>query len=202
MEKEEDLRRIETLVRDSFWNVYRPGCDEHYLVHLLREDPAYVKELGYVMEKDGRLIGQIIFMRTVIRSDDGTDVDVLTFGPISIAPDMQRRGYGKMFLDFCLEKAAGMGFGAVLIEGNHAFYSHCGFDYARKFGIRYHDLPEGADRSFFLCRELIDGYLDGVTGVYETPAVYYISDEDLRKVDEFDASFPSKEKLKLPGQLV
>lgn len=90
------------------------------------------------------------------------------------------------------------GFGAVLFEGNIGFYSHCGFDYASKFGIRYHDLPEGEDASFFLCRELIPGYLDGITGVYQTPKGYYVEDSN---VEEFDKAFPPKEKLKLPGQI-
>ena len=83
-------------------------------------------------------------------------------------------------------------------RGNIQFYRHCGFDYARKFGIRYHDLPEGADDSFFLCRELIPGYLNGITGVYQTPRGYYVDDQD---VEAFDRQFPPKEKLKLPGQL-
>ena len=91
-----------------------------------------------------------------------------------------------------------MGFGAVLFEGNIGFYGHSGFTYARHFGIRYHDLPEGADDSFFLCRELIPGYLDGITGVYQTPRGYYVDDAD---VEAFDRDFPPKEKLKLPGQI-
>ena len=197
-EREEDHGEVENLVREAFWNVYRPGCSEHYVIHVLRGDAAFVKELDLVMEKDGRLIGQNMFMKTVINADDGTDVPVLTMGPICITPDLKRKGYGKHLLDFSLEKAAGMGFGAVLFEGNIAFYGKCGFDYAEKFGIRYHDLPEGADQSFFLCRELIPGYLDGVTGVYRTPAGYYVDDAD---VEAFDGNFPPKEKLKLPGQL-
>lgn len=97
-----------------------------------------------------------------------------------------------------MEKAAALGFGAVLIEGNIDFYGNSGFDYARKFGIRYHDLPEGADDSFFLCKELVSGYLNGITGVNQTPNGYYVDDSD---VEEFDKGFPLKEKLKLPGQL-
>ena len=119
-------------------------------------------------------------------------------GPICVAPELKRKGYGKALLDFSLEKAAALGFGAVLFEGNLDFYSKCGFDYARKFGIRYHDLEEGEDDSFFLCRELIPGYLDGVTGVYQTPAGYYVDPDD---AELFDATFPPKEKKKLPGQL-
>lgn len=197
-ERKEEYREVENLVRESFWNVYRPGCSEHYVIHVLRDDPAFVKELDFVMEKDGKLIGQNIFMKTTIEADDGKTIDVLTMGPIGIAPELKRKGYGKAILDYSLEKAAEMGFGAVLFEGNIGFYGKSGFDYASKFGIRYHDLPEDADSSFFLCKELIPGYLDGITGVYQTPKGYYVEDAD---VDEFDKNFPPKEKLKLPGQI-
>ena len=198
LEKKEDYREVENLIRESFWNVYRPGCYEHYVIHVLRDDPAFIKELDFVMEKDGRLIGQNMFMKTVINADDGRDITVLTMGPICITPELKRKGYGKFLLDYSLEKAAGLGFRAVLFEGNIGFYGKSGFDYASRFNIRYHDLPEDADSSFFLCRELIPGYLDGVTGVYQTPPGYYVADKD---VEAFDESFPPKKKLKLPGQL-
>ena len=198
LEKEEDYRAVENLVRESFWNVYRPGCSEHYVIHVLRDDPAFVKELDFVMEQDGRLIGQNMFVKTIIESDNGRTIPVLTMGPIGITPELKRKGYGKALLDYSLEKATEMGFGAVLFEGNIDFYGKSGFTYAREFGIRYHDLPDGADDSFFLCKELIPGYLHDVTGVYQTPQGYYVKDED---VDEFDKGFPPKEKLKLPGQI-
>ena len=198
LEKPEDYREVENLVREAFWNVYRPGCSEHYVIHVLRDDPAFVKELDFVMEQNGVLIGQNMFMRTVIHADDGRVIPVLTMGPIGITPERKRHGYGKDLLDYSLEKATAMGFGAVLFEGNIGFYGKCGFRYARNFGIRYHDLPEGADDSFFLCKELIPGYLDGITGVYQTPLGYYVDDAD---VEKFDKSFPHKEKLRLPGQI-
>ena len=198
LEKKKDHREVESLIRDSFWNVYRPGCYEHYVIHRLRDDPAFVKELDLVMEKDGVIIGQNMFMKTVIETDDGRIIDVLTMGPICIAPELKRKGYGKKLLDYSLEKARELGFGAVLFEGNIGFYGKSGFDYASRSGIRYHDLPEDADSSFFLCKELISGWLDGVTGVYQTPQGYYVSDKE---VEEFDKGFPYKEKLKLPGQL-
>ena len=197
LEQVEEYRDVETLVREAFWNVYRPGCWEHYVLHVLRDDPDFVKELDLVMEQDGRLIGQNMFMRTVINADDGEDIPVLTMGPIGITPELKRKGDGKKLLDDSLEKAAAMGFGAVLFEGNIDFYGKSGFDYARNFGIRYHDLPEDADDSFFLCKELTPGYLDGVTGVYQTPRGYYVDDAD---VEAFDQAFPPKEKLRLPGQ--
>ena len=198
LERFEEHRDVENLVREAFWNVYRPGCSEHYVIHVLRDDPAFVKELDFVMEQNGRLIGQNVFMKTVIQADDGRVVPVLTMGPIGILPELKRQGYGKALLDYSLEKATELGFGAVLFEGNIDFYGKSGFDYASKFGIRYHDLPEDADASFFLCKELVPGYLDGVTGVYQTPQGYYVDDAD---VDAFDKAFPPKEKLKLSGQL-
>ena len=198
LERKEDHRAVENLVREAFWNVYRPGCSEHFVIHVLRGDPAFVKELDFVMEQNGKLIGQNMFMRTVIEADDGRVIDVLTMGPIGITPALKRRGYGKKLLDYSLAKAAELGYGAVLFEGNIGFYGHSGFTYARSFGIRYHDLPEGADDSFFLCKELIPGFMDGITGVYQTPRGYYVDDAD---VEKFDKAFPHKEKLRLPGQI-
>ena len=198
LEKAKDYREVENLIRESFWNVYRPGCSEHYVIHILRDDPDFVKELDFVMEQNGKLIGQNMFMKTVISADDGRDIPVLTMGPICITPELKLKNYGKALLDYSLKKATELRFGAVLFEGNIGFYGKSGFKYARNFGIRYHDLPKGADDSFFLCRELISGYLDGITGVYQTPQGYYVKDED---VEEFDKNFPPKEKLKLSSQI-
>ena len=122
LERSEDYREVENLVRESFWNVYRPGCSEHFVIHVLRDDPAFVKELDFVMEQDGVLIGQNMFMQTVINADDGRVIPVLTMGPIGITPELKRKGYGKKLLDHSLEKATVLGFGAVLFEGNIAFY--------------------------------------------------------------------------------
>ena len=198
LERKDEHREVENLVRESFWNVYRPGCLEHFVLHQLRNDAGFIPELDFVMESDGKLIGQNMFMKTYIKSDDGRNIPVLTMGPIGIIPELKRQGYGKMLLDYSLKKATEMGFGAVLFEGNIDFYSKSGFAFARNFGIRYHDLPEGADDSFFLCKELISGYLDIITGVYHTPKGYYVNESD---AEEFDKAFPPKEKLKLSGQL-
>lgn len=198
LENESDQAYVENLVRESFWNVYKPGCAEHYVIHVLRNDPDFIKELDFVMEKDGKIIGQNMFMKAAVMADDGTVVPILTMGPICIAPELKRQGYGKMLLDYSLEKARDMGFGAVMFEGNIDFYGKSGFTFARDFGIRYHGLPDGEDDSFFLGIELIPGYLKDVTGTYSTPAGYFVADAD---VDEFDKQFPPKEKLKLPGQI-
>ena len=198
LEREEEYREVESLVRDSFWNVYRPGCLEHYVLHQLRNDPAFVRELDFVMEMEGRLIGQNMFMRAKIKADDGRDIPIMAMGPICIRNDLKRKGYGKILLDYSLEKAAGLGCGALCFEGNIAFYGKSGFTYAGKYGIRYHGLPEGEDASFFLCRELTPGYLDGITGEYSPPEGYFV---DEAEAEEYDKTFPRREKLILPGQI-
>ncbi len=200
-ETESEYRAVENLVREAFWNVYRPGCLEHYVLHRYRSNPAFVKELDLVMEKDGQLIGQNMFVRTSIRADDGREVPIMTMGPICIAPAFKRQGYGKKLLDFSLERAAALGCGALCFEGNIGFYGKSGFTYASDFGIRYHGLPEGADASFFLCRELIPGWLHGVSGEYAPPEGYFVAERDPEGFAAFDAQFPPKEKKVLPGQL-
>ena len=198
LERKEEHREVENLVRESFWNVYRPGCLEHYVLHCLRIDKDFVPELDFVMEQNGKLIGQNMFMRANIKADDGRDIPIMTMGPICITPELKRKGYGKILLDYSLEKARELGCGAVCFEGNIDFYGKSGFTFAGSFGIRYHGLPEGEDASFFLCKELIPGYLNGITGEYATPQGYFV---DEAKAEEFDKNFPYKEKLKLPGQI-
>ena len=193
-----DRAEVENLVRESFWNVYRPGCMEHYVLHTMRDVAAFVPELNFVMEKDGKIIGQNVFVRAEILADDGRAIPVMTMGPICIANELKRQGYGKILLDYSLEKAAEMGAGAVCFEGNIDFYGKSGLRLASDFGIRYYDALVAEETPFFLCKELTPGYLDGITGKYYSPKCYLV---DENEVEEFDKQFPPKEKLKLPGQL-
>ena len=198
-ETAEDYRAVENLTREAFWNVYRPGCTEHYILHRFRDRPEFVKELDLCLLLSGRIIGHIMFARAEIKADNGNILPVMTFGPMSIHPEFQRRGYGKILLDHALKKAAEMGAGAVCIEGNMAFYGKCGFDIASKSGIHYYAEPRENIVPYFLLKQLRTGFLDGITGVYKPPAGYFA---DEAEAEEFDKLFPPKVKLKLPGQLV
>ena len=161
LETKDDYRNVENLTRESFWNVYRPGCMEHYVLHCYRDDPAFVPELDFVMELDGALIGQIIYVRSEIKCDDGRSVPIMTFGPIGIAPNYKRQGYGKILLDFSMEKAKKMGANALAITGNIAFYGKSGFVPAKTTGVRYADDPEA---DYFLIKELTPGFLSDIPG--------------------------------------
>lgn len=199
LETPNDYRKVENLTREAFWNVYRPGCMEHYVLHCYRDREDFVPELDFVMEKDGEIIGHVMYVRAKIQADDGREIPIMTFGPISIAPEYKRKGYGKALLDYSMEKAKKMGVGALCMEGNIDFYGKSGFVVASTKGIHYYAEPREEEVPYFLLKELKEGFLDGITGVYHTPEGYFV---DEKAVEKFDVDFPSKEKLKLPGQLV
>lgn len=197
-EEPKDYAIVENLTRDAFWNVYRPGCLEHYVLHVLRLDRDFVPELDLVLEKDGQIIGHIMYMKAAIKTTAGTELPIMTFGPLSIAPNYKRQGYGKILLDYSLARAAELGCGAVCMEGNIDFYGKSGFVLAGTQGIFYYAAPFGEILPYVLLKELHPGYLNGIEGVYHTPPSYFV---DEQKAAVFDAQFPYKEKQKLPGQL-
>lgn len=200
-EERKDWREVENLVRESFWNVYRPGCMEHFVLHRYRSDPNFIPELDLVMEEDGKIIGQVMFSKAELTLSDGSLFPVWTFGPICIHPDYKRKGYGLKLLLHSLEKAREAGVGCLCMEGNIDFYSHAGFVHASTFGINYHGEPEGSDVPYFLALELIPGYLEGIRGTYCPPKGYFVCEDDPDAFAAYEASFPAKERKILPGQL-
>ena len=198
LETERDHRAVENLTREAFWNVYRPGCLEHYVLHCYRDDPAFVPELDFVMELDGELIGQVIYVRSEILCEDGRKVPIMTFGPISIAPAYKRKGYGKRLLEYSMAQARKLGAGALAITGNIDFYGKSGFVPAKTKGVRYAD---DLVADYFLICELEPGFLNGISGTYQDPAGYFVCEQDPAGFAQFEATFPAKQKQKLPGQL-
>lgn len=199
LETKQDYKEVENVTREAFWNVYRPGCMEHYVLHCYRDREDFIKELDFVMEKDGKIIGHVMYSKAEIKADDGRKIPIMTFGPISILPEYKRKGYGKKLLDYSMQKAKEMGAGALCIEGNIDFYGKSGFVVASTKGIHYYAEPREDEVPYFLVKELEEGFLDGMEGIYHTPEGYFV---DEKEVESFDQQFPKKEKLKLPGQLV
>lgn len=197
-EEPKDFRTTENLTREAFWNVYRPGAQEHYVLHCFRNDPAFVKELDFVMELNGEMIGQVIYVRSQIDCDDGTKLPAMTFGPISIAPAFKCKGYGKILLDYSMEQAKEVGAGALFITGNINFYGKSGFVPALTKGIKYADDPSA---EYFLVKELKNGFLDGISGTYKDPEGYFVCEKNADAFNEYDATFTKKKKLRLEGQL-
>ncbi len=204
LEKPEDYREVENLTREAFWNVYRPGCTEHYVLHCYRDNPDFIPELDFVMEEDGRIIGHVMFSKAQLILNDGTRKPSWTFGPISIHPDYKRKGYGLRMLQYALEEARKMGVGFLCMEGNIDFYRNAGFGLASKFNIHYHDFPKEEEVPFFLAQELIPGWLvaNGIDeATYCPPKGYFVADENPEAFEAYEATFPKKERLRIPGQL-
>ena len=201
LEQPGEQRVVENLTREAFWNVYRPGCTAHYVLNQYRTNPDFIPELNLVMEEDGRLIGHVMFSRAELVLDDGTKRPSWTFGPISIHPDYQRKGYGLKLLQHALEKARQLGIGFLCMEGNINFYRHAGFDLASKLGIHYHAEPRNAEVPYFLAQELIPGWLNGIEATYCPPRGYFVADERPEAFASYEATFPAKEKHLLLGQL-
>ena len=204
LEQPKDYREVENLTREAFWNVYRPGCTEHFVLNQYRTNPDFIPELDFVMEDGDQIIGHVMFSKAELVLDDGRHVPSWTFGPISIHPDYKRKGYGLKLLQYALEKAREMGVGFICMEGNIDFYKHAGFCLASKFNIHYHDFPKDAEVPFFLAQELIPGWLkeNGITEVtYCPPKGYFVADENPEAFEAYEATFPKKVKLRLPGQL-
>ena len=204
-ETPEDYRAAEYLTREAFWDVYRPGCQEHFVLHSFRDRPEYIPELAFVMEKGDELIGHIMFVRATLapiaNAASGKQLPIATFGPISIAPKYQRQGYGLKLLQYALERAREMGIGVVCMEGNIDFYKHAGFQMASRLGIHYHGEPLDAEVFYFLAQELTEGYLQGKEYIYATPHGYFAAADQPEAFAAYEATFPPKEKHVLPTQL-
>ena len=201
LEKQQDWCEVENLTRESFWNVYRPGCTEHFVLNQFRNNPDFIPELDFVMQEDEKIIGHVMFSKAEIILDDGTHFPSWTFGPISIHPDYKRKGYGLKLLHYALEKAKEMGIGLLQMEGNIEFYKHAGFDLASKMKIHYHAEPRESEVPYFLAQELIPGYWGNREGTYCPPKGYFIADENPDAFETYEATFPKKEKTLQSGQL-
>lgn len=193
-EHPKDYYAAELVAKRAFWNLHVPGCNEHYLVHILRESNDYIPSLTRVAECDGKIVGAIYYAKCKIETSDG-EIPVLTFGPLCVDPDYQRRGIGKALLEASLSQARQMPFAAVIIFGEPKYYPRHGFVTCDKMGITTAD---GENSDAFMCLELHDGALSSASGRFIEASVYYNLPE--QSVEEYDLKFPYMEKLVLPGQ--
>lgn len=189
-----DYQAVEALTRRAFYNLYVPGCHEHYLVHVMRDHPDFLPELDFVLELDGEIVGSILYTRSTLTGKTGERRDVLTFGPVCVAPEHQRRGYGKRLMDHSLARAAELGWEAVVIFGSPANYVGRGFQCCRRYQVQAED---GSYPAAMLVRELKPHALDGGPWVYRDSPVMHFDEEAARR---FDEGLPPMEKRVLPCQ--
>ena len=193
-EEPRDYETVEAITRDAFYNLYVPGCAEHYLVHTMRGHPDFLRELDLVLELDGRVVGYIMYTRATLTDGAGNVKDILTFGPLCVGPDHQRRGYGKLLMQHSFEKAAAMGYDAVVIFGMPSNYVSSGFVSCKKHNVRVKD---GRFPAAMLVKELRPGALDGRTWYYEDSPVMAVLPEE---ADAYDDTLPPRERRHTPTQ--
>lgn len=195
LENEKDLKTVENLVRESFWDLYKPGCDEHLIVHKLRDSPDIVKELDLVACDEDTVIGNIIYSRAKVVNDEKIESEVLCMGPIAVLPSHQKKGIGFLLMERSIEKARQLGYSGIIIFGNPEYYQRFGFVNAKEYGIH---IPTGENFDAFMALELDKGSMKNTSGKFYASDLFEVSEEEL---ENFEKGFPKKEKHVTDTQL-
>lgn len=193
-ERQKDRETVEEITRKAFYNLYVPGCTEHYLVHIMREHEDFIPELDFVLERNGEVIGNIMYTRATLTDENGNTKDILTFGPVCILPGYQRKGYGKLLMEYSFEKAAQAGYDVIVIFGSPANYVSRGFKSCKKYSVC---AENGKYPAAMMVKELTSGVLAGHKWIYRDSPVMAISEEDARRYDD---TLKQMEKKYLPSQ--
>lgn len=188
-EEQKDYRRVEEITRDAFWNLYFPGCTEHFLAHEIRNHPDFIPELTFVIEVDGQIVGSIFYSYSKVVDSEGKEHQTLSFGPVSILPGLQRHGLGRALISHSIEAARQAGHKAIIIAGFPYHYQPYGFEGAKKYKI---SMPDGKYYKCVMALPLFEGALDDVHGTMIFSKGMY---PDLSKLEDFDQQFPAKEKM-------
>jgi predicted N-acetyltransferase YhbS len=193
-EREGDYFEVEHMTREAFWDLYKPGCDEHLLVRQLRRSNAFIPELDYVAVDGDTIVGNIVYTKAIIKNESGQDT-VLCMGPLTVLPSQQRKGIGSLLLRNTIEKAKEMGYSAIVIFGNPAYYHRFGFRNAEEYNIQTSD---GSNFDAFMVLDLSSNGLSNISGRFLEDGAFQVDEEDLQ---DYERCFPHKEKHKKEGQL-
>lgn len=194
LEEPKDYRIVEEITREAFWNLYVPGAEEHYLAHTLRKHPDFIPELTFVIELDGKIIGSIFYSKAKIVDAEGNEYPVISFGPVSIAPEYHRQGYGRLLIEHSIKEAKRLGYEAIVIGGFPYHYHPYGFIGSKKYNI---SMPDGKFYTGIMALPLKEGALDNVSGhIIFSEGMY----PDHDGLEAYDQTFPAKEKKVEPRQ--
>lgn len=194
-EEEKDFKIVEYMTREAFWDLYKPGCDEHLVLHKIRKVPAFVKELDLVACEEDRIVGNVIYSKAKVVNKENREFEVLCMGPIAVLPSYQKQGIGSLLMDHSLEKARQLGHKAIIIFGNPDYYQRFGFRNACEYNIQ---TSTGENFDAFMALELYDGSLQGISGKFYADEVFETKAEEL---EEFEKGFPHKVKHVTETQL-
>ena len=197
LEEEKDYRAVEELTREAFWNVYVPGASEHYFIHQMRKHPDFIPELAFILEKDDKIIGNIMYTKSWLEDEDGNRKEILSFGPLCIAPEFQRQHLGKLLIEHSFEIARKMGYNVNVNFGNPGNYVSRGFVSCKKKNVSF--IKEGNFPTALLVCELVPNALDGKKWMF-IPSSAADCCDDTDAIEAFDSTFPKKEKKWMPSQ--
>jgi len=193
-EREKDYRIVEELTREAFWNLYVPGCNEHFILHNLRNNVDFIPELDFIAEKEGQIVGHIVYSRAKIIDKQGVEKEVISFGPVSVLPGFQKQGIGSGLIDHTISIAGDMGYPAICIYGDPRYYRRFGFKCGEKYDIKT------ADDKFavaLLVLELKQGALNNMPGRLIESTAFEVDEKEFA---QYDATFPFKEKIETESQ--
>jgi predicted N-acetyltransferase YhbS len=193
-EKINEYRTVEELTREAFWNLYVPGCNEHFVLHNLRSSTDFIPELDFVAQRESRIVGHIIYTRGIIKDKQGAEKEVISFGPVSVLPAFQKQGVGSALIFHTINIAKAMGYPAIFIYGDPRYYCRFGFRCAEKYDIKTAD---GKFAIALLVLELRQNVLNNMPGRFIESTAYEV---DERKFEEYDRTFPYKEKTETDSQ--
>ncbi|WP_295610059.1 GNAT family N-acetyltransferase [uncultured Methanobrevibacter sp.] len=195
LEREDDYLEVEKMVRDSFWNIYRPGAFEHFIVHHLRDDESFIDNMAYVIEKDSKIVAHINYSKGYLLFENQT-TDAVVLGPVAVAKDYQNQGLGTQLISYTLDLAKDYPY--VFVIGDENYYERFGFVSASRYNIYLDGTDTEEENPFFMIKVFDEDELSGELAVFHNPDVF---DVDVDEVDEFDRQFEYREKLVLEGQL-
>lgn len=193
-EEKRDYDKVEVITRKAFYNIYVPGCTEHYLVHIMREHEDFVPELDFVVELDGHIIGNIMYTKAKLVDEGGVEKDILTFGPVCIDPAHQRKGFGKRLMEHSFERAAALGYDVIVIFGSPMNYVSRGFKSCKRYNV---SLENGKYPAAMMVKELLPGALEGRKWIYHDSPVMEI---DEAEAQQYDDALETMEKKRQPSQ--
>ncbi|MDR2924648.1 MAG: GNAT family N-acetyltransferase [Azoarcus sp.] len=193
-EQKADYEKVEAITRKAFYNLYVPGCAEHYLVHAMRHHNDFLPELDFVIEIDGSIIGNIMYTKARLVDEAGKEKKILTFGPVCVLPEYQRKGYGKMLMEHSFKEATALGYDVIVIFGSPSNYVGLGFKSCKKYNIC---MENGTYPSAMMVKELKPNALDGRKWFYHDSPVMHI---DEKEAEKFDETFEKMEKKHQPSQ--
>lgn len=188
LENENNFRNVENMTREAFWNVYKPGCDEHLMIHQIRKSNAFIKELDFIACDGETIVGSVIYTKAKVINENNEAAEVICMGPLGVLPSYQGKGVGTMLMEHSIIVAKSLGYNAVIIFGNPKYYHRFGFENAKKYNIQ---TSWGDNFEDFMALELHEGSLKGVSGKFYEDSAFEINKEEL---EIFEKQFPNKEK--------